>query len=321
MSKHCAVTPRSHRVSWSCIRTAFMCLMTLASATVAAAEEYRTVREALGAGAALLREGKTAESQAPLESALKLAAYDKTKIKVYRALLAAYRLLPEADKGLEAHEFIISKSDRDAERSLARRSLLSFIVQRGKVDDAVKRYEDLLKRDPNNKMALYILSEIYDRVKRDPKRSAELLQKLGAGTRQKGSAVDVRSTAKLARQHVRSGKPKEGAALYEKIAPLDPKLSAWHLKEAAAAWMKAGDKAKALAAAKASAASPPEKRSPLLTYYWHSGLADVLVKAGEPKLAVPHYEQAIEVAKAGNLQHHVKRCSGKLAEAKAATGE
>ena len=46
-------------------------------------------------------------------------------------------------------------------------------------------------------------------------------------------------------------------------------------------------------AAKKSAASAPEKRSMLLTYFWHRGVADVFLDSGEPALAIPHYQQAI----------------------------
>ena len=66
--------------------------------------------------------------------------------------------------------------------------------------------------------------------------------------------VDVRATAKLAEQYVKLGKPQEGAELFEKIAPLDTNLAAWHWKEAARAWLAVKQKDRAKAAAQAAVA-------------------------------------------------------------------
>jgi tetratricopeptide (TPR) repeat protein len=82
--------------------------------------------------------------------------------------------------------------------------------------------------------------------------------------------------------------------LYEKIAPLDKSLAAWHWKEAATAWLKAGETAKSLAAAKKSDGSSPEKRSQMLTHFWHRGLGEVFLATGEKELATGHFERAIE---------------------------
>ena len=84
--------------------------------------------------------------------------------------------------------------------------------------------------------------------------------------------LDVPTAAQLAQQYGRADKWKEGAEIYEKVAPLDVKLSAWHWKEAAQAWLKAKNNDKALSAAKASAACKPEKRAEILTYSRARGL-------------------------------------------------
>ena len=124
------------------------------------------------------------------------------------------------------------------------------------------------------------------------------------------------SQAQLAQQLVKAGKFKEGATLFEAIAPLDAKLEAWHLKEAAATWLKAGDKTKAVAAAKKSAAAPPEKRGELLTYFWHRGVADTLLDSGEPAAAVPEYEKAIACC---TIDGYLKDSKARLSEAQSAT--
>ena len=282
-----------------------------------AGTKYDTADEAFRAGVAYLELKETAKSQEPFEQALKLAKDDKYKIRVYQALLQAYRALPEPDKATEALEFIIDKSDRSAERSLARTSLMSFIHQRGKEDWIIKRYEDALKKDPNNKTALYILSDVYDKLKENPKRAAEVMERLATVTKQQGGEVDVGAQAKLAAQYVKAGKVKEGAELFEKIADLDPKLAAAHWKDAAMAWLEVKDKERALAAAKASAASMGETRGELLEHFWHKALADIFLEVGEAKLAIPHYEKAIEKT---NIAGYLSDCRKKLAEAREKAG-
>ena len=163
-----------------------------------------------------------------------------------------------------------------------------------------------------------MLSEIYSRIKEQPDRAAELIDRLASLDKQSGKPRDVPQQAQLAEQYVRAKKYQQGAELYESIAPLDEKLAAWHWKEAAAAWLSAGQKDKALAAAKKSAASPAETRSELLTHYWHRNLADVFLKAGDPKAAIPHYEQAIQKT---NIEGYIKDCEKSLAEARKAAGE
>ena len=142
---------------------------------------------------------------------------------------------------------------------------------------------------------LYLLTDAYASYKRDPAKSVEYGEMLAAVDKKLGKKQDLPELALLAQQYVLAEKPKEGATLFETIAPLDAKLEAWHLKEAAAAWLKAGDKIKAIAAAKKSTAAAPEKRSVLLTYFWHRGVADVFLNSGEPALAIPQYKLAIAV--------------------------
>lgn len=277
--------------------------------------KYTNADEAYSIGAVLYNARNFAGSQEPFEAALRLAPDDKYRVKVYRALLGAYRQLPEIDKFVDAVDFIITKSDSAAERSLARTDLLSFVHQRGKTNDLAKRYEAVLAKDDKNVTALYILSELYADLKLDAKRSAELLERLAKLTAAEGEPLNVSASAKLAQQYVKQGKYKEGAALFEKIAPLDSGLAAWHWKEAAQAWIKAKDKPKALAAAKASVAAGPEKRGELLLHFWHRALGQVFVEVGEPGMAIEHFEAAIANTK---IEGYIKDCQGELASAKAA---
>ena len=279
----------------------------------AAAAKFTSGNEAFNIGATFYNSGNFAASQDPFEYALKMAPDDKAKIRVYQALMGAYRQLAEIDKFTEAADFIITKSEQPAERSLTRSSLLSFVHQRGKTNDLAERYEAVLKKDPKSVTALYVLSELYADLKSDAKRSTELLERLAKLTAKSGEALDVPASAKLAQQYVKQSKFKEGAELYEKIAPLDATQCAWHWKEAALAWIKAKDKNRALIAAKASVDAGPEKRGDILLHFWHRALGQVFLETGEPALAVEHFEAAIKTTK---IDGYIKDTKGELATAK-----
>ncbi|MBC8868446.1 MAG: hypothetical protein H8E44_03470 [Planctomycetes bacterium] len=269
--------------------------------------KYRSAEEAWRAGIA----GNSAARRKAFEAALRLASDDAFKIRIYEALRPTYRRLSGVDKMVEACEFIIRHTDSDAKRSLTRRDLVSFMYQRGKLDRLVSRHEGVLKEDSNDRTSLYILSEVYDRARPNPKRAAELLQRMM--DLEPDKPLDVSTTAKLAMQLVRQKKYSESAELYEKIAPLDENLAAWHWKEAASAWLKQGANDKALAAAKKATASTPEKRSKLLIHFWHRHLGEVFLATGEFKLAASHLEHAIENT---DIEGYLRDCRGLLAEAR-----
>lgn len=270
-------------------------LAALCLASVAAGQEYKTYDEAMREGARLLRDRQFTAAQKPLEAALALAADDAARMRVYQALLPAYRQLPEIEKMLEAQEFILRNAQQRAPRSLAGRDVASFLHQRGKLDEGIKRYEEQLKKEPEDVAALAILSAAY-RLQRN-NRGQELARRMDEVER------------KLARQI---------AERHERDAQAAPRLQAWHYKDAALAWLEAEDNGKALEAAKKSAASPPEERTTILAYYWRDALGDVFLKTGEPQLAASQFQAAIPNAPAQPQRESVEK---KLAEAKAAAGE
>ncbi len=268
----------------------------LAAFPAAAHAQYRNANEAYSAGAMLYNARKFAESREPFEAALKLADDDEFKVKVYRALMGAYRLLPEIDKMLEATDFIFEHGESAVEKSLIARSLTSFVRQRGKTAEVVQRNEQRLKEDPNDKPAVYTLSEIYHRAEPNPNRRKELLD-----TR---AEIEKQDAAKLAAKH-------------EQSTANDVATAAWNWKEAAAEWLKADDKQKAAAAVKKAEATGPESRNEMMAHYWHKGMGDVYLQLGEPKQAIQHYEQAIEKT---TIEGYIKACQEQLAKARAAAG-
>lgn len=304
------------------VKTLVLITLTLAlpAATMLAQEsKYATFREAYNAGIAAVNGGDLAASREPLEAAAKLANTPRDKLRAHEALMIPYRELPEIEPMQQAAEYVIANNDFAATRLLTRGAMLSFIHRRGKMKAAVDAYEVRLKKTPDDRTVLFVLTEAYATYMKDPARSALLAEKLGTIEKEAGVAQDVGSQAHLAQQYVKAGKWKEGAELYETIARIDPKLEAWHFKEAAAAWLKSGNKAKALLAAKKSeAAAHPENRGPLLTYFWHRGLADVFLDAGEPQLAIPHYEKAVAVS---TIEGYTRDSRAKLESAKAAASK
>jgi len=247
----------------------------LGSHTVFAAD-YKTADEALSAAAPHLRARNFAASREPLEAALRLAPDDAFRVKVYEYLQPAYRELPESDKMVEAAEFIIGHADHKAKRSNESSSLASFLFQRGKLDEAIGKYEARLKERPDDVVALGVLNAAYSRVRRDNKER-------GAAVAATLAIVDKQLAARLA----------EGL---ERDAGAAPKLAAHYYKEAAVAWLEAEDTPRALAAAKKAKASPPEDRSSVLKYFWHKALGDVFAAANQPADAKADYEAALNFA-------------------------
>ncbi len=284
-----------------------------------AKSKFKTADEAFGVAASYYNSRNFAASREPFEAALILSGPDvEYRVKVFNALLASYRQLGTTEEFTHASEYIIRHSERDAEQSLTRRALLSFLYERGQLDPFITRHEARLKKNPKDRVSLYLLSELYSRMREDPARAIALIKQLGEVDGKDEGAVDVNLSTQLAMQHIRAKEYQKGAELYEKIAPLNETTAAWNWKEAAQAWLKLKQNDKALAAAKQADAAPIEKRNEQLTHFFHRGMGDVYLATGEPKLAIPHYEQAIATTK---IEGYIKDCTASLAEAKKKAGK
>lgn len=276
-----------------CFRSHLACIAVLALAAPICAADYKSFDEAFREGVKQLREKKYGEAQTALESALKLAKSDEDRLKAHEALVPAYRQLPEIDKMLETQEFIISHAEQRAKRSIAARDLASFLHQRGKVDQGLERFEARLAKDARDPVALHVLTVIYKNVRDDKDKAAEMEGRL--------TSLNLVLAQKLAEKH-------------EASAAAASQLQAWNWKEAALAWLEAGDKERALAAARKSAALT-ENRSPLLTFYWREGLGQAFLGAGDAKAATEQLEAAKAIAPSKLHQDNIVK---KLAEAKGA---
>lgn len=278
------------------------------------AKDYKSYDEALADGQKALNEKNFLASEDPLEAAVELAEDDGKRVRVYRMLFDAYRLHPEIDKMVNACEFIMDHSTSAPEKSLTRLALLTFVKERGKADDMIAHFEKRLEKDDKDRTSLFVLSEAYAQLKRDPAKSVGYVERLAKAIEDSGEEVDVITNAQLASLYVKSKKYQQGAELFEKIAPEDEKLAPWHWKEAAAAWLQAGDKDKALAAAMNSTKVGPESRAESLNYYWNNTLGDIYLELDNPKLAIPHYENALKSTK---IKGYLKTTQENLDKAKA----
>lgn len=277
-----------------------------ATAEPSPAKEYSSAQAAFQEGAKHLRAMDYKASRAPFEAALKLAKDDAYRVKVYQALLPAYRQIPEFEPFQTAAEFIVTHAEQDATRSLTRRAFLSFAYNRGQIDQLAERYEARLGKDKKDYTALYLLSELYAVTRKNPKRAVELIEQLAAleAEPKKGGETQplspqqaaklARTKAKLAQQYMRNKDYRQAAQLYEEIAPLDETTQAWNLKEAATACLLDGERKDALRLVIAADKVPSEARNESLAHFFHRKMGDLFLTLDQPGKAVGHFKLALE---------------------------
>jgi tetratricopeptide (TPR) repeat protein len=271
--------------------------------------KYSTDKEAFGVGAAFYNSRNIKASREPFEAVLKLTKDAELRLKTNEALLQAYRLIPEYEPFRDAAEYVISNATRDAQRSLTRRRFVDFSYQRGQIDNLINRYEKRLKKNSDDYLSVYMLSEIYQRAKSNPARAIALIKQLELLNKVRNPSRDGKSDAKLppaeaakiarekgklAVQYARSKDYKNAAKVYQEIAPLDPSTQAWNLKEAASALLKLGNREDALRVALEADKAKPEARNDQMAQFFHRNLGDILLSLNEPARAVPHFKIALE---------------------------
>ncbi|MCA9147151.1 MAG: hypothetical protein KDB05_30450 [Planctomycetales bacterium] len=293
-----------------------ICSLLLASAvSMAQAQEagYSNYREAMAAGASLYNAGKLAESRKPLEAAAKLAESDSDKCRIHQTLVVVYAEGGDFPKMFESAEFVIEHAPYPAMASLTCRALLGHVHKKGQAEAARKRYEQRLLKNDKDRTAMYVMSNYHGLLDRDFAQQCKYFQGLLHLNKADGKDFDFELAGKLAFAYRLSNQFVESAELFEKIAPLHKDETAWDYKEAAGAWLKAGQKDKALAAAKKADELGADARAERSIDRWHSELGEVFLATGEGALAVKHYELAIEKAKA---DYYKKKFAEELEKAK-----
>jgi tetratricopeptide (TPR) repeat protein len=284
--------------SFGAILAAALALNLAATATAPAQQEPpppTTPQDFYILGETYLELGQFEKAREPLERALALAADDRMRLKVHKALMPVYFHTSRTDAMLGSLDVILTTSDVDPDRRAARDILIRYARQQGKTAQVRDRYEARLKADPDDLPALSVLSDLYAKLQPDPGRAGALVERLAAVMKKTGRDLVPYARANLARQFVDAGKLREGAALYMKAAEDDPTYAAWCYKEAAQTWLRAGERTAALDTACKADAAPPEGRSARLRYLWHRGLGDVFLQLSEPAPAIAHFEKALEL--------------------------
>ena len=138
------------RTPRACARLGLVALLLAALAGTAGAQQYDTPEEAYRVGNSFLSLRQYAKARIPLEAGLKKANDDPSKLKLYGSLIIVYFYAGETDKVMEALDFILTKSPSEPERTMARRGVINYSQTQGKTDELLARYEDRLKKDPND---------------------------------------------------------------------------------------------------------------------------------------------------------------------------
>ncbi len=300
------------RVSTGLVR-GLVCTLAVASGLVlvcptgVARAQYRDFNQALDAGRSSLRAQQYENARAPLEYALKAAGDDQSRLKAHALLCSVYFHAGQTDKVINSLDFVLMHSQSEPERNMVRGAMVNYVKHQGKTEEVIRLYEGRLNANPEDVPALYVLSDIYSKVQPNPKRATELVTKLGEVLKKSSGKDASFADPTLAGQYVKAGKAREGAAMYEQLAQNDPKMSGVYYKDAANAWLQAGDRAKALAAAKNADSSVPESRTELLEYFYHRQLGDLYLKLNEPAAAAEHFEEALAKTKIDGYAKETKK--------------
>ena len=287
----------------------------LASADAARSQEYVSAEAAYQFALAHFANRQPEKGHAALMAALKLMPDAGLKGRIFRSILSSAAQPVPVEKTLQAAEYVIENPSSPAERSIHRSHLAGHLRLTGKTREAIYYFEKKLVEKPDDFISLYILADLDHRVEPNPEKMIKVSETLLASKMKLGSDVEEsRFAAALAENYVIAKRFADGAALYEKIAPLDSTTTAWHLKEAALAWFKADDKTRARAAAIASSTCKiPERRADSLTHYWHRHLGELFAKMGDYGSAAEHLEKAIAST---NIDGYRRDCQARLKEVK-----
>ena len=100
--------------------------------------------------------------------------------------------------------------------------------------------------------------------------------------------------ANLAREYVRGKEYAKAGETYQQAAALDTKTESWNLKEAASAWLKTGNRGKAMEIVEQADKLPAESRNDSLAHFFHRHMGDLYTDLGKPDKAIAHYEIAVQ---------------------------
>ncbi|NNJ26850.1 hypothetical protein [Alienimonas chondri] len=330
-------------------------LALLLTASPAPAQKYTDAAAAVRAGFGHLRTRDYEAAVGPLEDARDLlsegraanAQPSRDLLNVQRALLTTYGELGETEDYWDTGDWILRHADSPATRSLTMRAMRRYARGKRDRDQLREHYEAALTADPNDRIALRLLSELAE-DDRDPKAAAERLGRLIDLDAATPAGPDRRDRAEYARLLEQSDEHERAATLFAELAaeaeqleaaraengenggradgedatPFGPSLTAanLHLKTARN-WLEADrtDEARE-AAATADRLGDAGLDTPH-DYYFHSFLGGVWAKLDEPAKALPHFEKAAEVATIDGYRKSSREAAQKARDAIAASDQ
>ncbi len=257
--------------------------------------EFQSYRAAMSVAAGFYNSGNLKAAQAPLEAALKLATRDMDKRRAHEALVGVYAEAGEFDRMFESAEFVVLHTEHHASKGMACRKLFLHVRRKDQMKQAKQRYEKVLKADPKDRLALFMLSHYYYQLNRDHSTRAKYLQRLVDLDAEKGLHPGL--GADLAFSYGLSGEYVKAAELFDRLTTIDEDAKSWNFKEAAKNWANAKQLDKAEAAAVEAHQLGPDKRTQLSLDSWHVDLGDVFIKIGAKDHAISHLEEAIKASK------------------------
>jgi len=284
----------------------------------AVATDYDTFDQAVESALGFYRVRNYGACKVPLEAALELASSDQKRADVHLMLINAYAETGDAEKMCVSADFAIENMKGRSSIFLLHPGPASTLARaagrKGKVRFVKERYQKQLEDDPQNVPALVILSSLASDVDRDPVLQVKYLQQLlDIQDKNTDLPVDPKVVTDLARAYARTKDGPKAAVLFERAAELDEAQKTHHLKDAAKAWVDAGEMDKAVATARKAVEVGPDTRSELLTHFWHRGIGQVFLAAKKRDEAVEHLQKAVETTK---IDGYKKDSQAELDEAK-----
>jgi hypothetical protein len=266
----------------------------IAIAQKANAGDYDAYIKAYGEGLRLSKTPRSPAAEKAFLEAAKLAPDEEGRLTAHSGLRLVYDDALDFEKKLAVNELLVERSIMQESRTSYSQDAVRLIAQQKKLELCRDRYRTRLTTAPKDAAALNILVEINQRLGASPEQATFLRDQRDRVNRELAEATAKRQEA---------------------IASKDPSQQGYRLILAAEAWVDAGEKDKGLEAVNKSIASPkgtgPRGEMSVAEHRLHAGR--LLLRAGEPALAIEHYEIAIKHAEDDDHRQFIQEL---IAEAK-----
>jgi len=234
-------------------------------------------------GELLLRNDETAAGREKLEQAMTYVEDKNIKGRMAFSLARAFEQKGNLHSAAGQYRAVLETTDQPWMRESAINRMLMTYRNADKLDALTALQESALKTDPNDATALEVLTAIHSRMEPDMEKALQTAARLAAL-----KPDDVSAQSLLAGLRARAGQVEQAAAVYEKLAELDPKNKTLYYERIASAYLDAENKEKAVEQA-ARMVEGDGVRSRDWTRY-----ADICMRADANEKAVAAFEKAVE---------------------------